>query len=143
MGLKHLKAGVEKKFAIPLRSRACAPSAEDGLIRYFGVNCAKILDRGTNASNRELVRRRVVHDAALADLVPSCLELWLDQDDSLEHDRLDDDRFKRAPRLLLHRAEHRGQYQRGGDKRHIHGYKTDARAQSARFEVARIGTLAQ
>ena len=91
------------------------------------------MDRRAHAIDRELVRSRVVYDAALADLFPARFELRLDQDDGLEG----------VPRTLPHRGDHRRQHQRGGDERHIHGYKTDPRTQIARLEVAGIGALPQ
>ncbi|MDX6462845.1 MAG: hypothetical protein QOE55_6542, partial [Acidobacteriaceae bacterium] len=68
MGRKHLKAGVEKKFAIPLRSRTSSATSKDGGIRYLAVGGAHVLDRGANAINCELVCSWVVDDPALADL---------------------------------------------------------------------------
>jgi hypothetical protein len=85
MGLKHLKAGVEKKFAIALRSLA---SAKNGRIGDFGVSGAQILDRRTNAIDRKLVGGRVVYDATLADLFPARFKLWLDQNYRLNADSL-------------------------------------------------------
>ena len=64
---------------------------------------------------------------------PARFELRLHQDDGL----------KRGSWPLPHCGEHRGQNQRGGDERHIHGYKTDTRTKIARLEIAGIGALAQ
>src|ERR1700733_16263710 len=115
----HLKAGVEEKFTIPLRSRTRSPSAKNRRVSDFAQVSAEILGRRTNAINRELVRSRVVYDTTLADLFPARFELWLDQDDRLE----------RAPRGSFDGGDNCRQHQRGGDKRHIHGYKADARTQ--------------
>src|ERR1700761_9230948 len=105
MGLKHLKAGVEKKFPIPLRSLA---STEYGRIRDFAVSGAQTLNCGPDAIDGELVRSGGVYDASLAPLFPARFKLRLDQ-----YYRLDDERFAGATGLLLHRTEHRGQHQRG------------------------------
>ena len=102
MGRKHLKAGVEKKFAIPLRSCASSPASKDGGIRDFAMGSAQVLDRGANAINRELVRSWVVYDSALAYLFPARFKLRLDQDDRLDN--------------LADGGEDRGQDQGGGDK---------------------------
>src|SRR5579859_4992995 len=138
MGRKPLKAYVEKKFAIPLSACAYSAASQDRGIRDLAVRGAQVLDRGANTVDRKLVRRRVVYDTALAHLLPARFKLRLDQ-----NYRLEDDSVQGMPRGYSHGPDHRRQHQCGGDKRYIHGYKADPRAQVAGFEVAGIGTLAQ
>src|SRR5271163_2148354 len=91
------------------------------------------MNRRAHAINRQLVRRRVAHDAALADMFPARFELRLYQDDRLDP----------ALATVPHRGKHRRQHQGSGNKRYIHGYEADPGTQFARLEVTRIGAFAQ
>ncbi len=132
---RSLKAGVEKKLAIPFAPRLRQEWANP---RLHSRNGAQILDRRAHAIDRKLVRRRVVHDAALADLFPARFELRLDQ-----NDRLDADSLQRVPVVPLPRRATAGSTRVAEIKDTSMDTKLMPGTQFTRFEVAGIGALAQ
>src|ERR1700677_3950942 len=94
------EANAEKKLPIPASP---APSTKDGRIRELAGRGAKIMHRRAHAIDGQLVRGRVVHNAALADVFPARFELRLDENDSLQC----------GLRALPDRREHRREDQGG------------------------------
>ena len=91
------------------------------------------MDRRAHAINRELVRGRVVHDAALADLFPARFELRLDQNDGLDW----------SPGFSRTAASTAGSTSVAEIKDTSMDTKLISEPKIARLEVAGIGALAQ
>ena len=111
---------MEPKFTVPFGSK-------DGRIDNFDGGSSYVGDADTDTINGQLVSGGITYDASFADVLTASFKLRLDEDNYL------DGRGTQADR-----ADDRGQNQRGGDERNVHGNEADARREISGAEVAAL-----